>query len=170
MLELSRSRSYRAPQIEGYANAIALCDARGTHLTTMRRSVLQRLWQSAQPLGAYDLLSHLEVETGKKIAPPTIYRALKFLQAEGLISRIESLNAYVACAHPETDHDCAFFVCSNCGLSEEIDVSALTPLIDRDAASIGFRVSKRMIEFSGTCARCLGDGTAYKTTTPDGLS
>lgn len=122
----------------------------------MRRSVLQRLWQSTQPLGAYDLLSCVEVEAGKKIAPPTIYRALRFLQAEGLISRIESLNAYVACAHPETDHDCAFFICSNCRLSQEIDMSALTPLIDRDATSIGFRVSKRVIEFSGTCAGCLG--------------
>src|SRR5690606_29397539 len=80
-----------------------VCAGRGARLTELRRRVLELVWQSHRPVGAYPLLAALGRD-GHAPAPPTVYRALDFLQAQGLVHRIESRNAYVGCPHPETDH------------------------------------------------------------------
>jgi Fur family transcriptional regulator, zinc uptake regulator len=133
------------------------CRTRGVQLTPVRRLVLRMLWEGIQPLGAYDLLKRMEAELGRRLAPPTIYRALDFLLAQNLITRIESKNAFVPCAHPGHPHACVFFICENCGASEEIEDRGLEELFDRKASALGFRINKRVLEFQGKCAACLGD-------------
>ena len=74
--------------------AAKVCAAKGARLTAIRRQVLELVWQSHRPVGAYDILAAL----GRKrdyVAPPTVYRALEFLRAQGLVHRIEGLNAFV---------------------------------------------------------------------------
>jgi Fur family transcriptional regulator, zinc uptake regulator len=73
--------------------------------------VLSLICQSHKPLGAYDLLEKLQEKQGHRIAPPTIYRALEFLLAQGFIHRISSLNAFIACFHPEQSHYAYFLIC-----------------------------------------------------------
>ena len=54
------------------ARAEALCAGRGARLTGLRRQVLELVWQSHGPIGAYDLLERLRgLRTGA--APPTVY-------------------------------------------------------------------------------------------------
>ena len=86
------------------ADADALCARQGVRLTALRRRVLELVWQSHKPLGAYDILGTLSEEDGRRAAPPTVYRALDFLMENGLIHRIASLNAFIGCVRPEHSH------------------------------------------------------------------
>ena len=68
-------RGQHAPA-ERVALAGALCAARGNKLTTLRRHVLELLWESGRPTGAYALIEALELKYHRSVGPPTVYRAL----------------------------------------------------------------------------------------------
>jgi Fur family zinc uptake transcriptional regulator len=152
----SVSSSGPAKAADALAAAAMLCRDRGAQLTEVRKRLLETLWQSGQPLGAYELMPRLEAALGRKLTPPTVYRSLDFLVSQGLVSRIESRNAFVPCAHPEHPHACVFFVCERCSASVEIENHALEELIARDAGALGFEINRRVIELQGTCAQCRG--------------
>src|ERR1700736_3503712 len=130
------------------------CRERGLPFTAPRRSVLEILWNEGHPIGAYDVIRKMQQRAGRRIAPTTVYRALDFLVAQGFISKIESKNLFVPCAHPDHPHICVFLICENCGGSTEIENPQLEKLFARDAASLGFRVKKRIVELQGLCAKC----------------
>ena len=49
-------------------------------------------------------------------APITVYRALDFLRDNGLVHRIESRNAFVACVNNHGGDDLVvFLICERCG-------------------------------------------------------
>src|SRR5215472_4772220 len=81
---------------DAMAHAEALCTERGERLTPMRRRVLETLAASHRPLGAYEIIDRL-ADSAPRPAPITVYRALDFLLANGLVHRIESRNAFIAC-------------------------------------------------------------------------
>jgi Fur family zinc uptake transcriptional regulator len=135
-------------------DAMSWCGKRGARMTMLRCAVLEMLWRSDRPLGAYDLLSRLQAKLGRKLAPPTIYRALEFLSEHRLIARLESLNAYVPCANPESPYERLFFVCDQCRTSVEIANPALETLVNKNALSLGFQIARRIMELQGTCAAC----------------
>src|SRR6188472_2050822 len=83
---------------DAMAAAQTLCDERGQRLTPIRRDVLAALLASHQPLGAYEIMERV-AHSGPRPAPITVYRALDFLRENGLVHRIESRNAFVACVH-----------------------------------------------------------------------
>ena len=83
--------------------AEAICTQRQQRFTPLRRQVLSLIWQKQQPVGAYQILEQLKVDK-KRAAPPTVYRAIDFLLAQGLIHRIASLNAFIGCVQPEHAH------------------------------------------------------------------
>ena len=145
---------------ERVALAMSLCNARGVRLTARRRQILELLWASGRPTGAYELIEALALQDCRPVSPPTVYRALEFLVSQGLVSKIESQNAYAPCAHPERRHDCLFFICSDCGVSVELEDKRLECLISENAALIGFRPARRVIEVEGVCARCTAAGGA----------
>mgnify|MGYP001100485059 CR=1 FL=1 len=97
------------------AHAEQVCRDRGQKFTPIRRQVLQALLASHRPLGAYEIIDALARDIAR-LAPITVYRALDFLMAQGLVHRIESRNAFLACAH---NHDAsavvAFLICDSCG-------------------------------------------------------
>lgn len=134
--------------------AMTLCSERGAQMTPLRRLALETLWQAGEPLGAYELMPKLEASLGRKLTPSTIYRALEFLVGQGFVSRIESRNAFVPCAHPEKAHACVFFVCDLCHGSVEVDNPALEGIVEHEAEQLGFRVAHSVIELRGTCADC----------------
>lgn len=116
--------------------------------------VLEALWQANHPLGAYELMSMLARADGRRLSPPTVYRALDFLLEQRFISRIETKNQYVPCNHPDHPHACVFFICDRCGSSAEVENPAVESMFDRDAEALGFRIGKRVVELQGTCATC----------------
>ena len=133
--------------------AADMCAKRGVRLTTLRRLVLELVWQSHRPVGAYELLDSLKDER-RNAQPPTIYRALNFLIDLGLIHRIESLNAYVGCDASHTHHNTQFLICSDCGEAAEITDVRLDNAINALAKDAKFSVNRRSIEVEGKCPNC----------------
>ena len=74
------------------AAAEVRCGAADQRLTAPRRRVLELLLQAGQPVKAYDLIASFAID-GPPAKPPTVYRALDFLEKQGFAHRIESLNA-----------------------------------------------------------------------------
>ncbi len=138
---------------EALASAESVCAASGERLTAIRRRVLELVWDSHRPIGAYAILDHLK-EDGRSAAPPTVYRALDFLLERGLIHRIESLNAFAGCSHPGESHLVQFLICKSCGMTAELDDRRLADAIGRSAADQGFNIQSRVVELSGICAGC----------------
>jgi Fur family zinc uptake transcriptional regulator len=120
--------------------------------------VLELLWEAARPTSAYELIENLKQKEARPVSPPTVYRALEFLMAQGLVSKIESRNAFVVCAHPERRHDHLFFICSNCGSSTELEEPMVEHLLTEKAAMVGFRPTRRVVEVEGICAPCIETG------------
>lgn len=131
-----------------------LCRRRGKRLTALRRRVLELVWGQHKPIGAYDLLEYLREEG--RAAPPTVYRALDFLQQLGLVHRLASLNAYVGCAVPGEPHDGQFLICESCRSLAEMDVSSITRAIEESALESGFTPHRHTIEIMGLCPSCRG--------------
>jgi len=133
-----------------------ICNEAGARLTPLRKRVLEMVWQSHEPVGAYDLLDRLHDEGTEKrrAAPPTVYRALDFLLGHGLIHRIESLNAYVGCGEPHNFHGAQFLICNECGSAAELDDHDIAKTITKKAKRQGFEVQQQMIEILGVCPSC----------------
>ena len=129
------------------------CLLHKTRLTALRRRVLELVWSSHEPVGAYALLDHLHQE-GQNAAPPTVYRALDFLLEQGLIHRLERLNAFVGCRHPQSPHRAQFLICTECGRAAELDDPAIEEAILQGAERLGFSIHRQTIEIEGCCQEC----------------
>ncbi len=148
--------------------AASVCQRRGARLTPLRRQVLEIVWQSHRPIGAYAVLDALQtnrrdVATDRRtgaMAPPTVYRALEFLLVQRLIHRIESLNAYIGCVHPGARHAAQFLICNGCGSAAELDSAALLTAIDSVAADAEFVIEGIAVEVAGQCPDCRGTADA----------
>ncbi|MCZ8124582.1 MAG: Fur family transcriptional regulator [Magnetospirillum sp.] len=135
------------------AAARDVCAQRGERFTELRGRVLELVWESHRPIGAYAILERLRAD-GRSAAPPTVYRALDFLMSVGLVHRIESLNAYIGCAHPGQRHASQFLICTDCGTAVELDDPAVAGALAHAAEKRGFKVEARVVELSGHCASC----------------
>jgi len=131
-----------------------LCRKRGVRLTELRAQVLEFIWQSHKPLGAYSLMEMLAQASTRRVAPPTVYRALEFLLAQGLIHRINALNAFVGCPSPGQRHQSHFLLCHHCGVAIELSSNALTQMINLCAQDAGFHVVSQSLEIMGICPSC----------------
>ena len=120
----------------------------------MRKRVLELVWASHKPLGAYDILAVLSEIDGRRAAPPTVYRALDFLLEHGLVHRIASLNAFVGCNHPGEVHQGQFLICRNCHTAVELQHSSIDSAVSASADSVGFSVESQTVEITGLCASC----------------
>jgi len=136
------------------AEADTLCARQGVRLTALRKRVLELVWQSHRPLGAYDILAELSEQDGRRAAPPTVYRALDFLLDNGLVHRIASLNAFIGCSHPEHPHQGQFMICRSCHTAIELGNTAVTDAIAAAAAGIDFLAETQTVEVVGICAPC----------------
>lgn len=128
-------------------------------LTRNQSLVLGALAHATGPLSAYTILDRLRDDGFR--APLQVYRALEKLTEYGLVHRLESLNAFVACAHGhEEGHDhrhglVAFAICETCGKVDEFSDDEVTERLSGWARGAGFRAAKTTIELRGECAACL---------------
>ncbi len=135
------------------AHAEAQCAEREQRLTPMRRQVLETLLASHKPLGAYEIIEQL----GDKVrpAPITVYRALDFLRENGLVHRIESRNAFVACVHNHSGDDpIVFLICERCGAVGEASGGGVAEALKSAARAAGFLPNSPLIEIAGVCSHC----------------
>ena len=151
---MGRSEAASAALTTRLARAEAACAQRGLRLTEVRRDVLRLILQAGEPVGAYALLDGLRALTGGG-KPPTVYRALDFLLAQGLIHRVERLNAFVGCHDDDAhQHAAQFLICRVCGQATEIEDEAVASAIAQAAASCGFQPLRATVEVDGVCAAC----------------
>jgi Fur family zinc uptake transcriptional regulator len=135
------------------AHAETQCVARGQRLTPMRRQVLEALLSSHRPLGAYEIIDRLQQKT--RPAPITVYRALEFLRDNGLVHRIESRNAFVACVHNHEGGDLVIFlICERCGAVGEAPGGGAAEALKVSSRAAGFSPKSPLIEVAGICAHC----------------
>ena len=117
------------------------------------------IWSSHKPVGAYALIDRLASD-GQRVAPPTVYRALEFLLTNGLIHRIERLNAFVGCPEVDEDHAPQFLICDDCGDVAELRERTVSAAIAQGANAAGFTGWRASVEVVGVCPECAGSGTA----------
>ena len=121
-------------------------------LSRNQGQVLSCLRKAKAPLSAYAILDRLRV-AGISY-PPTVYRALNDLIELGMVHRLQSRAAFVACDHGSCNGKAAFAICRECGKVVEISLSdkderellALTP---KDIAA-----EQITLEIAGLCASC----------------
>ena len=137
------------------AEAEAHCASKGLRLTDMRRHVFEVLAKSPQAMGAYDLIDALANAGHKRLAPISVYRALDFLQEAGLVHKIESRNAFVACPHQHGAEEVVIFmICDQCGRVQESTSDAVSKAMASVARGRHFTPRGQVIEMHGRCADC----------------
>ena len=137
--------------VEAVADA---CQTRGLRLTPLRLRVLELIADEARPVKAYDLLDRLKDEHSAA-APPTIYRALDFLLENRFIHKLESINAFVGCHHPNEAHQVPFLICDRCANAIEICDERVSRLLNEQARERGFIARAQTLEVHGLCADCV---------------
>ncbi|HWK55099.1 MAG TPA: Fur family transcriptional regulator [Hyphomicrobiales bacterium] len=134
------------------------CRERGLRLTPIRAQVLSLIAKAGKPVKAYELLEW--ARSGKGVgadAPPTIYRALDFLMANGFVHKLQSVNAFVACHHPNSaQHSVPFLICDRCHNAVELEDLEVVAQLDARAKALGFQPQAQTLEVHGLCAECAG--------------
>jgi Fur family transcriptional regulator, zinc uptake regulator len=144
---------HRRCVVRALAAAEQICKERKLRLTPLRRRVFELILRRHASIGAYDILGALKKAEGA-LEPPTVYRALQFLQDAGLIHRIDSLNAFIACESPLHNHFAQFLVCQSCNKVTELISPDIGRLLIRRAADAGFKTAAQDIEIKGLCETC----------------
>jgi Fur family transcriptional regulator, zinc uptake regulator len=138
--------------------AVESCRRRGLNLTPIRRRVLEVMAASPVPISAYAVIHRLS--DAKLLGPPTVYRALEFLEKAGFVRHLALRKAYVRCdLAPETPTS-ALLLCTTCGAVAETSSPEMGATIDRLTAQAGFELGRRPIEIEGRCASCCRTNTA----------
>ncbi len=121
-----------------------------TTLGPNETAVFSLLQQHSKPLSAYDILDQLH---GTRIkAAVQVYRALEKLAHNGLVHRIDSLNAFVACTCTHGTSSPGFTVCTCCGDVREFDAGKTVTAVQTKIE--GFRIDKPSLELKGVCSHC----------------
>lgn len=134
------------------------CVRRGARFTELRNRVLELVLQSYKPIGAYTLLEQLR-EDGRSAAPPTVYRALDFLVEQGLVHRINSLNAFIGCFESAEGYQHGqFLICRRCGDTKEIShrsaCKKMVDVLDKLAHEENYLIDEHIVELVGLCQFC----------------
>jgi Fur family zinc uptake transcriptional regulator len=145
---------HRHTPAEIIALAESECLRRNVRLTEQRRRVLELIAASEKPIKAYDLLEKLKGRYAGA-APPTVYRALDFLMAEGFVHRLETMNAFLSCPHPTRTHPTQFLICKDCGVVQELEDKELAARLFERVREQGFVPAQQVVEVLGRCARCV---------------
>lgn len=139
----------------GIAAAERICEERSARLTPDRRQVLELLLDRHVALGAYDIIDGMDWGARKR-ASSVVYRALDFLAKHGLVHKLHSRNAFVACAHPDGGHGAQFLICTDCARIAEIADHKVERDVVAAARTAGFTVQSPIIEIEGLCPHCGG--------------
>lgn len=130
-----------------------LCQQRGVRFTEIRKQILELIWESHRAVKAYDLLDKVKLKSSSA-KPTTVYRALDFLLEQGLIHKVESLNAYIGCSHADRKHEQLLLTCTQCHEVEERTAERVMDAIAQELQQAGFVHQYKAVEIHGLCAKC----------------
>lgn len=124
-------------------------------LTKNQAMVFQALREAQTPLSAYTILDRLRDDGFR--APAQVYRALEKLLELGLIHRLETLNAYVACSHAQGHQgSIVFAICADCGEVDEFTDQVIGAQLAQWASIQRFTLDQAIVELRGHCGQCGG--------------
>ena len=137
------------------ARAERACLRHNARLTSLRRDVLGAVGESHCAAGAYEIIERM-ARSGPRPAPISIYRALEFLGDLGLVHRIESRNAFVACNRLHEAGRAVLMLCEHCGTVDELEAASVFDRLEHLSSAEGFETRRAVIELAGLCASCKG--------------
>ncbi|WP_434779211.1 Fur family transcriptional regulator [Neisseria sp. Ec49-e6-T10] len=132
---------------------LKICAENQAQVTPLREAVLDLLLKHDGVLKAYQLLNDMQL-IRKNVAPPTVYRALDFWVEQGVLHKVNALNGYVLCQHPDHPHQGVILLCDSCHhIFEECDTPKLRELKE-ELAQKGFTVDMQQMVLTGVCQSC----------------
>lgn len=134
------------------------CAQRGARLTPIRRLVLRLLQQHPDGVKAYQLLAVLR-RYQKNATPPTVYRALDFLIAQGLAYRVNSMSLFVPSTRGTLRRDTTgvILVCPLCHSVTELHDSATLKALSSMLTAAGHQLEEQTIEIGAICPVCISE-------------
>ena len=121
-------------------------------LSRNQSEVLTCLRHAKEPMSAYAILDRVR-EAGIS-HPPTVYRALNDLMQRGMVHRLQSRSAFVACDHGGCDGKFAFAVCRLCERVVEIALSDADQAALLGLAPEEISAEQVTLEIAGLCQDC----------------
>jgi len=122
-------------------------------LSKQDRAVLSCLKKAGGPKSAYDIINSLG-SRAKSPAPTIIYRSLDRLMNLGLVHKVASLRAFVACRHPDAAHRAILSVCMGCHTVDETTVDDGEDTGFSAGASLPDQAEIEQVELQVRCRRC----------------
>ena len=149
----TKTHNHETCRSEGLATAQRLLAQSNGRLTADRQAVLEVLLASHRAQGAYDIMEQIDWR-GRRPAPAVVYRALDFLVSHGLAHKIESLNAFMACANADHAHKPMIMICRDCSEVAEFEASGIGRAIAKAARENNFVADETTVEVTGLCGAC----------------
>ncbi len=131
------------------------CQAQGIRLTEIREQVLNILIASETACGAYEILESLKIKR-ENAEPMTVYRALDFLCQHHLVHKIDALNRYVLCCHPNAKN-CLLLICKKCGKKQEFHDDKLYEHLAFVSKKSCFSMESTSLDIYGLCQKCVSE-------------
>jgi Fur family zinc uptake transcriptional regulator len=86
--------------------------------------------------------------------PPTVYRALNELMQKGMVHRLQTRSAFIACGHGACDGKFAFAICRACQKVVEIPLSETERAALLALAPDEIVPEQVTLELAGLCEHC----------------
>ena len=150
---MSACKNHKISIDEALKKAEIICNKKGVKLTKLRQKVLTLILKNHGYVKAYDLLNDLK-KNDASAKPPTVYRSLDFLMEHGFIHKIQSLNAFVGCSHPDEHEDCYFLICKECKNIEECCSNTVKKVLTSTSGKNNFSPNQVTLEITGICQDC----------------
>ena len=150
---MSTCKNHKISIDEALKKAEIICNKKGVKLTKLRQKVLTLILKNHGYVKAYDLLNDLK-KSDASAKPPTVYRSLDFLMEHGFIHKIQSLNAFVGCSHPDEHEDCYFLICKECKNIEECCSNKVKKVLTSTSGKNNFSPNQVTLEITGICQDC----------------
>ena len=150
---MSTCKNHKISINEALKKAENICNKKGVKLTKLRQKVLTLILKNHGYVKAYDLLNDLK-KSDASAKPPTVYRSLDFLMEHGFIHKIQSLNAFVGCSHPDEHEDCYFLICKECKNIEECCSNKVKKVLTSTSGKNNFSPNQVTLEITGICQDC----------------
>lgn len=121
-------------------------------LSRNQSEILSCLRKAKEPMSAYAILDKVR-ESGIS-HPPTVYRALNELMQKGMVHRLQTRSAFIACGHGSCDGKFAFAICRDCQKVVEIPLSAAEQAGLLALAPEEIEAEQATLELAGLCRDC----------------
>ena len=127
-----------------------------SELNNKQSLVMNLLSKAKGPLSAYQILYDLN-DHGFR-GPTQVYRVLDKLLELGLVHRLESMNAFVACqqekCHEKNKEINLFTICKICGSVQELLSNGLKNIVKSLSKENNFLLKSSVLELNGVCSKC----------------